>query len=315
VLGMERAGACPSPRGRASDDFVMDSIIILAHNKSAYTDQCLRSILTCRAEGAARLEVIVVDNGSTDETPALLARMKADYERAGLGFHVISNGRNIGACTARNQGLEAARGQTVTFMDNDTLVVDPHWRDKLRAALLSDEKTGMVGPKLCYPFEPHWIQCAGVGISRTGRVQFRGRGHPRDDPRFNRGEEVQALVSACMMFRRSLAHEMGGLDEAFNPIQYEDFDFCYRARSRGYRAVYTPDPEVHHWESITSDGTAALPNKYLVIKHGMLFKRRWRHMFEKEDGPPDEATKWRVIEMPSLDGRTRAVGRGRARDA
>jgi GT2 family glycosyltransferase len=108
-----------------------------------------------------------------------------------------------------------------------------------------------------------------------------------------------------MMFTRRLEEEIGGLDEAFNPIQYEDLDFCYRARAKGYRVVYVPEVEVHHWESITSDGTPTLPNRYLIIKHGLLFKKRWRHMFENENGPTEEETQWRRIEMPSLEGRRR----------
>jgi len=116
-------------------------------------------------------------------------------------------------------------------------------------------------------------------------------------------KDVQCLISACFMFPKSLYDTIGGLDEEFNPIEFEDFDFCYRARRKGYRVVYVPSVEIHHWESITSDGTASLPNTYLIIKHGMLFKKRWRHMFEKEDGPPDSETKWKKIEMPSLHGR------------
>ncbi len=136
-------------------------------------------------------------------------------------------------------------------------------------------------------------------------MQFRGRGDPADDPRYAKQEDVQALISACFIFRRRLYDEIGGLDEAFNPIQYEDFDFCYRARRRGYRVVFTPDPVVYHWESVTSDGTRAIPNRYVIIKNGLLFKKRWRHMFEKENGPTDAETRWRFIEMPSLDGQRR----------
>jgi GT2 family glycosyltransferase len=193
----------------------------------------------------------------------------------------------------------------VVFLDNDTVIPDPSWLEKLRAVLHSDRRIGIVGPKLCYPFEPRRIQCAGVGISRTGRVQFRGRGETADDPRFSRVEDVQTLISACFMFRRSLYDEIGGLDEVFNPIQYEDFDFCYRARSRGYRVVYTPDPVVLHWESVTSDGTPNLRNRYVIIKHGLLFKERWRHIFENENGPRDEETQWKVIEVPSPEGMRR----------
>jgi len=294
---MDRWEACPC-KGNTR----LVSIIILAHNKAAYTRACLRSILDA---GVRDVEAIVLDNGSTDETPDVLEGFVPAFRGGGGDLRILRRETNIGCCTARNQCMEVARGRYYVFLDNDTLIVDPRWLDKMAAVLEEAPENRIVGPKICYPFEPHWIQCAGVGISRTGRVQFRGRGELADDPRFARKEEVQALISACMMFDADLPRQIGGLDEAFNPIQYEDLDFCYRARERGWRVIYTPDPVVHHWESITSDGTPALPNTYLIIKHGILFKQRWRHMFEKENGPPDEATRWRTIEMPSLEGRRR----------
>lgn len=277
----------------------MVSIILLCHNKALYTRACLESILSTRP---ADFELVVVDNGSTDETPALLAEMRRRVEAAGARFNLISTGRNLGCSTARNLAVAAAGGSEIVFLDNDTVIPDPDWLMKLRAVLLSAPDVAVAGPKICYPFEPHLIQCAGVGISPSGRVLFRGRGSPAHDPRFARVEPVQCLISACFIFRRSLYDEIGGLDEAFNPIQFEDFDFCYRARSRGLRCLYTPDPVVYHWESITSDGSPAIPNRYIIIKHGMLFKQRWRHMFEKEDGPRDEDTAWKEIDMPSLHG-------------
>lgn len=277
----------------------MYSIIILTHNKAAYTRQCLESIL--RGD-CSRVEVIVVDNGSTDDTRALLAEMTGRFAAGGGCLRVILNERNVGCSTGRNMGLAAATGEYIVFLDNDTIIPDPAWLDKMAAVLGQHERARLVGPKICYPFPPYRIQCAGVGISRTGRVQFRGRGELPDDPRFARTEPVQALISACMMFDAALPREIGGLDEAFNPIEYEDLDFCYRARARGYQAIYTPDPVVYHWESITSEGTPALPNKYLIIKHGLLFKERWRHMFANENGPPDEETRWKKIEVPSLEG-------------
>ncbi|NOZ21937.1 MAG: glycosyltransferase family 2 protein [Planctomycetes bacterium] len=276
------------------------SIIILTRDKADYTEACLKSLLT--TEGGD-YEVVIVDNGSTDRTLDLLESMKAEFAGAGSRLRVIAKGENVGCCTGRNEGVAAAAGEYIVFLDNDTMVKDVDWLVRLREVLDSDPQIQIVGPKITYPFEPHWIQCAGAAISKTGRVQFRGRGESRDTPEFNVQRDVQCLISAGFMFPKELFDVIGGLDEAFNPIEFEDFDFCYRARSRGYRVVYVPSVEIHHWESITSDGTPSLPNTYLIIKHGMLFKKRWRHVFEQEDGPPDSETKWKKIEMPSLHGR------------
>lgn len=280
----------------------MVSIILLAHNKSAYTRACLRSLMETRP---VDFEIIALDNGSTDDTPAVVAEYARIAQGLGIRFQSIRFAMNLGCSTARNKAVAAAFGDDILFLDNDTIIPDPSWLVKLQSVLHSDDSIAIVGPKICYPFDPHPIQCAGVGISRSGRVQFRGRGGPAGDPRYATQEDVQSLISACFMFRRSLFDEIGGLDEAFNPIQFEDFDFCYRARSRGYRVVYTPDPVIYHWESITSNGTQTLANRYVIIKNGMLFKKRWRKMFSTENGPADADTQWKVIEMPSLEGRRR----------
>lgn len=279
------------------------SIVILTHNKVKYTRACLESILRTRGTG---FEVIVVDNGSTDETLEYLAGVAPVFREHGAELSWQANGRNVGCCTGRNQGMARARGRFFVFMDNDVMVVEGDWLERLRRAIEADPRAGFAGPKLIYPVEPHLIQCAGVGVSRSGRIQFRGRGCARNDPRFAQPREVQCLISACYMFRREIYDTLGGLDEAFNPIEFEDFDFCYRARAAGWRCLYEPSVEMYHWESITSEGTERLPNTYLIIKHGLLFKERWRHLFEKEDGPADSECRWTRLRMTSLDGeRTR----------
>jgi GT2 family glycosyltransferase len=275
------------------------SVIILTRNKQGYTQACLEGLL--RTAGV-ELEAIVVDNGSTDGTVELLETMGPRFARAGAVLRTRLNPANLGCCTARNQGLAMATGAFCAFMDNDVTIADPAWGERLTAVLQCEPQAGLVSPKLTYPISPHRIQCAGVGVSRTGRILFRGRGEPRDAPEYNVRRACQALISACVVFPRSLYQQIGGLDEVFNPIEYEDIDFCYRARAAGYRALYEPSVELHHWESITSEGTVGLPNTYLIVKHGMVFKERWRHMFEHEDGPSDEECRWRRLVVPSLDG-------------
>ena len=272
---------------------VLTSVITLTHNKLEVTRRCLTSWLQTDYRP---WEIVVVDNGSTDGTGEWLEGFRRTAGDAGVPVQVIRNDGNIGCSTARNQGMAAASGQHLVFVDNDVALRSRGWLTRLGAALDGAPRRAVAGPKLVYPYPPHDIQCAGAAVSRSGRVQFMGRGESREDPRFNRFRDVQCLISACFMFKRSVAEEIGGLDEAFNPVEYEDLDFCYRARSRGYGVVYEPSVEMYHFESVTTAGTATLPNTYLIIKHGLLFKARWRHMFEQEDGPPDEATKWRRIQ-------------------
>lgn len=285
-------------RGGAETRAPLISIVTLTHNKAAVTARCLETLLDT---DYPNWELIVIDNGSTDGTRDWLGEFSGRASEAGVKVTVHHNDSNIGCSTARNQGIERASGEYVVFIDNDIAVCTRSWLTGLRDALANDAEAGMAGPKLIYPHPPHDIQCAGVGISKTGRVQFRGRGEPRNSPEFNRNDAVQCLISACVMFKRGVLDACGGFDEAFNPVEFEDFDLVYRAKEKGYTARYLPAVEMYHFESVTTAGTESLPNTYLIIKHGLLFKERWRHLFENEDGPPDEDTAWRDIATPAFE--------------
>ena len=269
------------------------SVITLTRNKCAVTRRCLPTLLH---SDYAPWELIVVDNGSNDNTHHWFHDLKSEAAARDVPVTVILNPPDTGCSTARNQGIEAARGELIVFTDNDVALRSRAWLTRMARCLADEPDVAMVGPKLVYPSPPHDIQCAGAAISPTGRPQFMGRGEPRDDPRFNTARDVQCLISACIMVRHAILDELGGFDEAFNPVQFEDFDLCYRFREQGHRIVYLPDIEMYHLESTTTAGTPSLPNTRVIVQNGLKFKRRWNHMFKTENGPPDPETKWKQIE-------------------
>lgn len=265
------------------------SIVILSLNKLAHTRLCVGSLL---ATDYPQLEIVVVDNGSTDGSVAWLNDFKANAKKKDVDVQLVLNGENVGCSTARNLGIERSSGDVVIFCDNDVALRDRRWARKLIDALLASPRRGVTTPKLLYPFEPHDIQCAGVAVSRSGRVQFRGRGARRLDPEFNRSGEAQAAISACCAVRRSVLDDVGGFDEIYNPVEFEDIDLCYKIRQASHAVWYVHDAEMYHFENVTTEGTPSLPNTYLIVKHGMIFKRRWRNMFENENGPDDAECQW-----------------------
>ncbi len=270
------------------------SVVIVNYNKATYTRLCLESMLSVRDVPG---QVIAIDNGSADDTLAYLEdELPGLAEAAGVECQVIANPANAGACTARNQGLARVSQPYIVFIDNDVAVRSADWLRILQETLESADDIGVVGPKLVYPFEPYAIQCAGVGISRTGRVQYRGRGAVIDALEFNQPREAQCLISACWLMRRAVVEQVGNLDEVFNPAQFEDFDLCYRARERGWRVMYEPAAVMYHYESVTTAGSQGVNYKYITIKNGLEFKRRWQHLFEHEDGPEDAACSWAKME-------------------
>ncbi len=275
------------------------SLIVVSYNKQAYTQLCLESIL--RGEPRPR-QIVVVDNGSIDGTvPYLQEAFAAQAQTAGVGLQLIENDGNVGACTARNQALDVVSEEFIGFLDNDTAVRSRRWLQGLMDVLRSEPGSGIVGPKLVYPFPPYSIEHAGAAVSRAGRVQYMGRGRPINDPAHNSPREVQCLISACWLMKAAVPETIGKLDEVFNPAQYEDFDFCYRARQAGFRVRYEPAVELYHFENVTTDGSVDVNFRYVTIRNGRLFKQRWRHVFEHEDGPPDQECQWERLETRPIE--------------
>lgn len=283
------------------------SIVTLTHNKLEITRRCLPTHL--RAPGRD-WELIVVDNGSDDGTPAWLDDFAETVAAAGASMQVIKNTANDGCSTARNQGIAAARGRYIAFLDNDVALRTSDWQERLIAVLDADPTNAYVGPKMVYPAAPHDVQCAGVGISPNGRVQFIGRGRPRTDPALTQPREVQCLISAACMSTRQLLDRTGGFDEAFNPVEFEDFDLIYRARAEGLKALYEPSVEMYHCESVTTAGTPSLGNTRLIVEHGMLFRQRWQHLFAEEGGPSDSDCAWARLPGTGIEDLDAALAAG-----
>jgi GT2 family glycosyltransferase len=274
------------------------SVITLCYNKLAVSQRCLTALLDDSLTDAP-WELIAVDNGSRDGTRAWLEKeLAALGARRGVPVKVLGFDRNVGCSTARNAAIAAARGQRLALLDNDVAPRTRAWLTALDAALEAQPRAALIGPKMVYPWPPFAIQCAGVGISRRGHVCFRGRGAARDDPRFNRPASVQCLISACLLARAELVRAAGGFDELFNPVQFEDFDLCYRLRRQGWEARYEPAVEMYHFESATTQGTPGLANAAVVVRNGLAFQRRWRSMFATENGPDEADCRWQPMPAP-----------------
>jgi len=271
------------------------SILILAHNKAEYTRRCLNSLLLSTFRP---LEIVLIDNGSTDNTPDILSAFERNAAAQQIPILIKRLEQNAGAIVARNIGMEMMTGQYWVFLDNDVVVRTRSWLERLRGELVADPRIGVIGPKLVYPNPPHDIQCAGCDVTQGGRVAFRGRGSPRETPEFNQPRDCQTLISAAWMMRADAARKAGPLDERFSPVQFEDIDYCYRIRELGYLCRYEPSVELYHFENVT---TGALNYPYLTVKNGLKFKEKWRHRFSAENGPLDEDWAWAKIATIRLD--------------
>lgn len=268
------------------------SMVILAHNKSQYTRLALTRLLH---SAWARVECILFDNGSTDDTPQVFRDFAAAATARGWRVECLRADENVGAITGRNRAMRAVTGDYVVFMDNDIVIAQKSWLTRLVTALAEDSSLGVIGPKILFAAPPQRIQCAGCVVGRGGRVGFRGRLAAADDPAYNQPAEVQALISACWMLPRRVMEAVGEFDLRYHPVQFEDIDYCYRLRELGFKAKYDPAVYVYHYENVTTAGTAGLNYKYLTVKNGLKFKTRWRETIAKENGPDDASMEWEEV--------------------
>lgn len=223
----------------ASRSAVLVSVVIPVYNKSDLTAQCLESIV--KAGGEAPFEAIVVDDASTDDTPAMLFK----WQHA---VRVLRNPTNAGFAATCNRGAAAATGKYVLFLNNDTIALRG-WIDALVDEAEAHPEVVMVGSKLLY--QDGLVQHAGVAFERETRSPYHPhRLLPADDPRVNRRRELQAVTAACVLIRADWFRELGGFCELYQ-TGYEDLDLCMAIRRRGGTIVYQPKSALVHLESQT----------------------------------------------------------------
>jgi GT2 family glycosyltransferase len=246
------------------------TIIIPVFNKAALTRNCLRT-LRATLEGAGEGEIIVVDNGSSDDTPAMLAEFP--------WARVIRNEQNLGFAAANNQGAREARGEFLVLLNNDT-EAKPGW---LNAMLQTAREPGVgaVGARLLFP--NGMLQHAGVAImplsiGAHGFVPYHDLYEsPGNSPYAQKRHDYQVVTGACMVTPRELYLELGGLDEAFWN-GYEDVDYCLKLHARGLRVVYDGRAVLTHFES-----QSGVQRKRRTAWNYQLLAQRWNGRVEYDD--------------------------------
>ena len=248
------AALMPDKRTRAS-------IVIPAYNQVFYTRVCLASL----EQQQVNAEVVVVDNGSTDETPEALAQ----WAQRGCGRQVVRYEENLGFARACNAGAEAATGEFTLFLNNDTFVL-PGWLDNLIQPF-ADPSIVVTGSRLLYP-NGH-VQHAGVAFDNVGpRHIFVGL--PGNSPVVLEQRDYQVVTGAALAIRASDFGRLGGFDCSYHNT-YEDVDLCLRVRREGGRVVYVPTSVAYHFESMTEGRVSPTETRNYE-----LLMERWSGKFE-----------------------------------
>ena len=215
---------------------------MLTMNKVEYTYDSLESLL---ARADVPCELVVVDNGSTDETLDLLSRLR--------NVTVVRNESNRGFGPACNQGAARARGEYLLVLNNDAEIAPGCLSALLRTAR-AEPRCGAVGGKLVWP--DGRLQEAGSILWDDGTAEACGRGGDPGAPEASYLREVDFCSGALLLVRRELFQTLGGFDDRFSPIYYEDVDLCVGIRGLGFRVLYQPAAVVRHQEYGTTSARA-----------------------------------------------------------
>ncbi|MCS7024957.1 MAG: glycosyltransferase family 2 protein [Bryobacteraceae bacterium] len=219
------------------------SVIIVNWNRRQLLARCLASLMRQRE---ANLEIIVVDNGSSDGS---LEMVESEFGR-GQPFPVrlIANSYNRGFCAANNQGIALARHPWVALINNDA-EADPDWAASLLEAAQSRPDVGMVASKILVYDEPGRIDKVGHLVYFDGQNRGRGSGE-FDHGQYDQLEEVAWPDGCAAAYRKAMLEEIGGFDEDFFAYA-DDAELGLRARLAGWRALYTPRAVVRHHRGAT----------------------------------------------------------------
>lgn len=238
-------------------------IVVPVWNALAYTLACLDSLAKL---SYPRVEVVVVDNGSTDGTSEAI---RDRYREVVL----IRNERNMGFAHACNQGLAhvfAHKAEFALLLNNDTLVA-PDMLLRLVDAAQSNPGAGILGPKICYADRPDvpWF----TGIRFKGQIYIVRTASPK----YQVQSDVPVLVdfiSGCgMLIHRTVYDTIGGLSTDYF-MYYEDLDFCLRAKHAGFGVMYVPSALMWHALSVSTGGKDSPLKQYFQIKSSLIFYRR-----------------------------------------
>ena len=256
------------------------SIIIPVYGGDEYTEGCLTA-LNLTVPSNMDVEIIVVDDGSGDQTGDLLETWAARDRR----LKILRNSRNSGFIESCNRGALAAKGEILVFLNNDT-IPQSRWLPPLLRVFRDDPTAGAVGGKLLFP-DGRLQEAGGVIFSDGSGLNFGKFDEDAYAPLYNYLREVDYCSGALLATRRNLFLDLRGFDTRYCPAYFEDADYCFSVRERGFRVYYQPESEVIHVEGGTSGTDLTSGMKHFQMINRPKFVEKWSQALRQQPAPPD----------------------------
>lgn len=246
------------------------SILIPNKDHTDDLDVCLNSFFE-RAD-YQNYEFIIIENNSVlPETFAYYEKIEKEHDNVKVVYWEA--GFNYSAIN--NFGFKFAKGDYIMLLNNDVELITPDIFQSMLGFCMRPE-VGIVGAKLLY--NDHTVQHAGVLVGAGGLADHVFKGIHEDDPgymgRAISSQDVSAVTAACLLVKRSVYEEVGGLEDEFQ-VAFNDVDFCLKVRKAGYLIVYDADVKLFHYES-KSRGMEDTTERFIRFGNEMmLLNSKW----------------------------------------
>lgn len=255
------------------------SVIIPNKDHTDDLDICLKSLY--EKSSYKNFEVIIVENNSTEKET--FEYYEAIAQKHG-NIKIVKWEGNFNYSAINNFGVNYAKGEFILLLNNDVEIINGSCLEEM-LMFAQRKDVGAVGAKLYYSDDT--VQHAGVILGLGGTAghahKHFGRSHPGYMARASIAQNLSACTAACLMMRRDVFDEVGGLDESFE-VAFNDVDLCMKIRKKGYLVVFTPYAELYHYES-KSRGNDSTPEKLERFRGEIdRFKEKWQKQLD--DGDP-----------------------------
>jgi GT2 family glycosyltransferase len=242
------------------------SIVVLSLNHLESTQRLLESLSSTQGY----FETLLLDNGSVPEVVSNLQAIEKSELGRRLNLRCTFNPVNVGIASGRNQGANRASGEFLVFLDNDVEIIRPDWLEQIAAVYRAKPGLGTVGGVLLNI--DRTIQFAGGSIDARAHVTFRTDLVPGQS-----ATQSMFCLGACLSTPISCFRQLGGFDKQFDPMDYEDIDYCLRATQAGWPSYICQSCIlVHEQHTTTRTGVAGFTRLKHYLRSGSRFLKRWQ---------------------------------------